>query len=72
MKKELVFVVILVILVVISLVQAIQLNGLKAKISDLGATGATSQKTAVASGKTTGSASIPSSAQQLPQMVGGC
>lgn len=72
MKKELVFVIILVVLVAISLIQAIQLNGLKAEISELGTKGAASQKISVASGKTSGSASIPSSAQQLPQMVGGC
>ncbi len=72
MKKNIVVVVVLIILVVISFVQAIQLNGLKTKVSELGTTGISSQKTSVTSSGGSSSGGIPSNMQNLPQMVGGC
>lgn len=76
MKKNIVIVVVLAILVVISIVQAVQLNGLRAKVSEVGTIsgGTSSQKTVVGSsgGSSGQGAAIPSNIQNLPQMVGGC
>jgi len=65
MNRNVIIVVVLVVLVLLTAVQAIQLNSLKSSIS----TG----KVNVGNSPTQSSgASVPSSIQDLPSMVGGC
>jgi regulatory protein YycH of two-component signal transduction system YycFG len=68
MKKETVLTVLLVILVLVSLVQAFQLMSLNERVKTGAVVASTSKPTAAASS----SSKLPSSLQDLPQMVGGC
>jgi hypothetical protein len=69
MKKETVLTVLLVILVLVSLVQAFQLMSLNERVKTGAVVASTSKPTAAASSS---GSSLPSSLQDLPQMVGGC
>lgn len=76
MNKNMLVVVVLIALVVISGVQAIQLISLRGKINNAeiisnGNMGSSTSNPVVKTGAT-GSASVPSSLQNLPSMVGGC
>tara|TARA_Y100000310_G_C20663001_1_gene805839 strand:- start:1721 stop:1948 length:228 start_codon:yes stop_codon:yes gene_type:complete len=75
MNKQLIISIVLGVLILISVVQALQLNGLKGQIEDGDfSTGTKSTSTPVASsgGQSGGGATLPSSIQDLPSMVGGC
>lgn len=65
MNKNIIIAVVLGILLVLSVVQAFQVNAIKEKIE----TGGVKIAGAAATG---GGASVPSSLQNLPTMVGGC
>lgn len=65
MNRNVIIVIVLVVLVLLTAVQAIQLSSLKTSIS----TGKVSVGSAPS---TSGGASVPSSIQDLPSMVGGC
>ena len=67
MNRNVIIVIVLVVLVLLTAVQAVQLNGLKTSIS----TGKVSVGSAPAQSSGSG-ASVPSSIQDLPSMVGGC
>ena len=67
MKKETILMALLVVLVVVSAVQAVQLVTLSSAIS-----GGTIAKSSVVTSGSGSGASIPSSLQNLPSMVGGC
>ncbi len=70
MKKNIIMMVVLAILILISVVQAVQLVTLNSKLSEGGVSLQTSTKTST-SGDSQG-AKLPSSLDNLPQMVGGC
>lgn len=67
MKKETMLTVLLVVLVAVSVVQAFQLVGLSGAMSS----GSVTKAPAPASTESS-SPNVPSSLQNLPQMVGGC
>lgn len=73
MNKNTVIVIVLVVLVLVTLVQAVQLVSLKSKLSSgqLKVAGS-SQNVVSQQGGQQGSPNVPSSIQNLPQMVGGC
>lgn len=64
MNRNIIIVIVLVVLTLLTAVQAIQLNSLKTSIS----TG----KVSVGGAPSAGGASVPSSIENLPSMVGGC
>ena len=64
MNRNMIIVVVLVLLVGITILEAVQLNALKSKISE--------GKISTASAPSTSSGSVPSSVDNLPNMVGGC
>ncbi len=70
MNKNLILAIVLGILVIVSVVQAFQLSSLKAKVGGAGVS--TVSAPASVSAPSSGGASVPSSLQNLPQMVGGC
>lgn len=74
MKKTTIVAIILGVLVLISLVQAFQLNGLKTKLAEgkVVSSAGSATSTASAGGSAGKTSPLPSSVQNLPQMVGGC
>ena len=79
MRKEILFTVLLAVLVTVSAVQAIQLADINSQIEGISITAAaTSTKTTTSSSSSSSSTStgsgtsLPSSLQNLPNMVGGC
>ena len=68
MNRNVIIVIVLVVLVLLTAVQAIQLSSLKTSIS----TGKVSVGSAPVQGSGSSGASVPSSIQDLPSMVGGC
>ena len=68
MNKNLLIMIVLAVLVLVSAVQAVQLNDLRTKI----ASGEIKTTGAATSTGSSGAASVPSSIQNLPSMVGGC
>ena len=73
MKKSMLFALVLAALVVLSGFQAYQLYGLKDTVADMSLSGglASASATPLAGGQKP-AGSLPSSVQNLPQMVGGC
>jgi len=75
MKKN-IFYIVLIFLLIISVVQAVQLSGLKSTLENSPvklSSGSAKQSVPVASGGHSGQgASLPSSLDDLPSMVGGC
>lgn len=67
MKRETMLTVLLVVLIVVSAVQAVQLVTLSSAISS-----GSSIKAPSPAAAGSGAAQVPSSLQNLPQMVGGC
>lgn len=74
MEKTTIIAIILGILVLVSAVQAFQLTGLKEKISDEQPTVSSSSNSATATSTESSkrTTALPSSINNLPQMVGGC
>ena len=70
MDKNIIIAIVLGVLVLVSVVQAFQLNTLKEKVSE-GKLSIGKASSSVTTGSGSG-ASIPSSIQDLPSMVGGC
>ena len=70
MSKTMILTLVLVVMVLVSAVQAYQLTTLKTKIENNELT--TSSRVVKSSTASSGGASVPSSLQNLPQMVGGC
>jgi len=71
MKQTTIIAIILGVLVLVSAVQAVQLSSLKSTIQEGGISISSVKAPLSASSGSTG-ASMPSSIQDLPQMVGGC
>ncbi|HII16542.1 TPA: hypothetical protein HA361_01385 [Candidatus Woesearchaeota archaeon] len=75
MKQTTIMAVVLGVLLLVSAVQAFQLNSIKSDLagSDFSVKAASSSQAPGASGGTSGApAALPSSINNLPQMVGGC
>jgi len=72
MKQTTIVMIILAVLVATSLVQAVQLSGLQNTIEEKGVSLGAAAPVRASSGSGGSPASLPSSLQDLPTMVGGC
>jgi len=72
MNKNTLMTIVLVVLVAVSVVQAFQLNSLKSTVSSEEFTTISAQTPVASAGSGGGKPALPSSLENLPQMVGGC